>query len=151
MANSSMPSNGVFTLSPTLHQWNENLNYESTDPNPIRFTVNITDNGIPPLSSLWNLTVVVVNGESTCQCALCTAGTVIRSAMALDGACLLRFCAGNDAPEPYVSVQFQVGELASVDDVFYDLAVVDEARCFKLELLEAPCRADYAGACVLGL
>jgi hypothetical protein len=53
---------GVISMSPTLDQWTENLNYESTDPNPIPLNILLTDSAPVPSTASFTVLVVVVNG-----------------------------------------------------------------------------------------
>lgn len=53
---------GVVTMNPNIDQWNENLNFESADPNPIVLQLVIGDNGVPPLNTSVTVFVHVVNG-----------------------------------------------------------------------------------------
>jgi hypothetical protein len=54
---------GVVTMSPGLDQWNENLNFESSDPNPIPLNILLTDSAAIPATTALTVNIVVVNGR----------------------------------------------------------------------------------------
>ena len=56
------PTTGVITMNPSLDQWNENLNYEAADPNPVPLALLLVDAGAPSRNSTVRIYIRVVNG-----------------------------------------------------------------------------------------